>query len=108
MFLSFRMGEGRLVHANARDMVFVRPIKKTLQFDEFIVDFQVFHGIFSETPLEMAIETVPLTLPPSADPSKFSNFGRQVIGVDPENLSPSEFVEIQDLLYKVPLKVCKV
>jgi xanthine dioxygenase len=50
----------------------------------------------------MTIETVPLTLPPSADPSKFSNFGRQVIGVDPGHLSPSEFVEIQHLLYKVP------
>ncbi|KAF8492806.1 Clavaminate synthase-like protein [Russula emetica] len=48
----------------------------------------------------MSIETVPLTLPPSADPSKFSNFGRQVIGVDPGNLSPSDFAEIQQLLYK--------
>jgi alpha-ketoglutarate-dependent taurine dioxygenase len=47
------------------------------------------------------VETVPLTLPPSADPSKFSNFGRQVIGVDPGNLSPSDFAEIQQLLYKV-------
>jgi hypothetical protein len=50
----------------------------------------------------MTIETVPLTLPPSADPSNFSNFGRQVIGVDPGHLSPSDFVEIQHLLYKVP------
>ena len=50
----------------------------------------------------MTVETVPLTLPPSADPSKFFEFGRQVIGVDPGHLSPSEFVEIQDLLYKVP------
>jgi hypothetical protein len=49
----------------------------------------------------MTIETVPLTLPPSADPSKFSSFGRQVIGVDPGNLSPSDFAEIQQLLYKV-------
>ena len=80
-------------------------LKTALQFDEFIVDFQVFHGFFPETPLEMVIETVPLTLPPSADPSKISNFGRQVIGVDPGNLSPSEFVEIQDLLYKVLLNV---
>ena len=53
----------------------------------------------------MTIETVPLTLlPPLADPSKFSNFGRRVIGVDPGNLSPSEFVEIQHLLYKVSKK----
>jgi hypothetical protein len=51
----------------------------------------------------MTIETVPLTLPPSADPSNFSNFGRQVIGVDPGNLSPSDFAEIQQLLYKVTI-----
>jgi xanthine dioxygenase len=49
----------------------------------------------------MSISTVPLPLPPSADPAKFSDFGRQVIGVDPGHLSPSEFVEIQHLLYKV-------
>lgn len=52
----------------------------------------------------MTIETVPLALPPSADPSKFSNFGRQVIGIDPGNLKPLEFDEIQQLLYKVPQK----
>jgi hypothetical protein len=51
----------------------------------------------------MTIETVPLTLPPSADPSKFSNFARQVIGVDPGNLSPSDFAEIRQLLYKVSI-----
>ena len=49
----------------------------------------------------MPIQTVPLTLPPSADPSKFTHFGREVIGVDPGNLSPSEFSEIEQLLYKV-------
>jgi len=49
----------------------------------------------------MTISTVPLTLPPSADPSRFSNFGRQVIGVDPGNLTPSDFAEIQQLLYQV-------
>ncbi|KAH9158761.1 hypothetical protein EDB89DRAFT_2197607 [Lactarius sanguifluus] len=47
----------------------------------------------------MPIQTVPLTLPPSADPSKFTVFGREVIGVDPENLSPAEFAEIERLLY---------
>ena len=51
----------------------------------------------------MPIQTVPLTLPPSADPSKFTHFGREVIGVDPGNLSPSEFSEIEQLLYKVRL-----
>ncbi|KAH8989577.1 hypothetical protein EDB92DRAFT_2115273 [Lactarius akahatsu] len=47
----------------------------------------------------MPIQTVPLTLPPSADPSKFTVFGREVIGVDLENLSPAEFAEIERLLY---------
>jgi xanthine dioxygenase len=49
----------------------------------------------------MTIESNPLTLPPSADPSKFACFGREVIGVDPGNLSPAEFSEIEQLLYKV-------
>ncbi|KAH9059875.1 hypothetical protein EDB87DRAFT_1618910 [Lactarius vividus] len=47
----------------------------------------------------MPIQTVPLTLPPSADPSKFTLFGREVIGVDPESVSPTEFAEIERLLY---------
>ena len=53
----------------------------------------------------MTIETEPLPLPPSADPSRFSTFGRQVIGLDPGNLTPSDFAEIQDLLYRVLLHV---
>ncbi|KAI0275383.1 hypothetical protein BC834DRAFT_921393 [Gloeopeniophorella convolvens] len=48
----------------------------------------------------MAIETSPLPLPPSADPSKFTQFGREVHGIDPGNLSPAEFAEIEQLLYK--------
>ena len=51
----------------------------------------------------MPIQTVPFTLPPSADPSKLSNFGREVIGVNPGNLSSSDFAEIQQLLYEVPI-----
>jgi xanthine dioxygenase len=49
----------------------------------------------------MTIQVNPLNLPPSADPSKFSHFGREVIGVNPGNLSPAEFSEIEQLLYKV-------
>jgi len=49
----------------------------------------------------MPIQTVPLTLPPSADPSKFTLFGREVIDVDPGNLSSAEFAEIEQLLYTV-------
>ena len=51
----------------------------------------------------MTIQTVPLTLPPSADPSKLADFGREVNGVDPGNLSSSKFAEIRQLLYKVPI-----
>ncbi|KAH9958966.1 hypothetical protein BC827DRAFT_1269185 [Russula dissimulans] len=48
----------------------------------------------------MTIQTVPLTLPPSADPSKFANLGRQVIGINPGDLSSFDFAEIEQLLYK--------
>jgi hypothetical protein len=49
----------------------------------------------------MAIELSPLPLPASADPSKFSEFGREVKGVDPGKLSEEDFKQIHDLLYKV-------
>ena len=49
----------------------------------------------------MAIESIPLPLPPSADPSKFVDFGREVKGVDPGNLTEEQFQEISDLLYRV-------
>ncbi|KAK0209244.1 hypothetical protein DFS33DRAFT_1308671 [Desarmillaria ectypa] len=48
----------------------------------------------------MAIEFVPLPLPASADPSKFTTFGRQVKGVDPGNFTSEQFHEIRDALYK--------
>lgn len=48
----------------------------------------------------MAIELTPLPLPPSADPTKFVDFGREVKGVQPGKLSPEEFAQIQDALYK--------
>lgn len=49
----------------------------------------------------MAIELVPLPLPASADPSKFADFGREVKGVNPGALSPEEFEQVKDALYKV-------
>ena len=49
----------------------------------------------------MAIELVPLPLPASADASKFAEFGREVRGVDPGNLSDDLFKEVSDALYKV-------
>ncbi|KAI0297594.1 hypothetical protein B0F90DRAFT_1738410 [Multifurca ochricompacta] len=48
----------------------------------------------------MTIQTIPFTFPPSSDPSKFTHFGREVIGVDPGNLSSADYAEIEQLLYK--------
>ncbi|EPQ60198.1 Clavaminate synthase-like protein [Gloeophyllum trabeum ATCC 11539] len=48
----------------------------------------------------MAIEVSPLPLPASADPSKFKDFGREVKGVNPGELTDQEFETIRDLLYK--------
>lgn len=49
----------------------------------------------------MAIEILPLPLPPSADPSKFKDFGREVKGIHPGRLTDEEFKEVEQLLYKV-------
>ncbi|KAJ3766451.1 taurine catabolism dioxygenase [Lentinula raphanica] len=48
----------------------------------------------------MTIELVALPLPPTADASKFTDFGREVRGVDPGSLSPELFEQIRDALYK--------
>ncbi|KIO24209.1 hypothetical protein M407DRAFT_77255 [Tulasnella calospora MUT 4182] len=48
----------------------------------------------------MAIELAPLPLPPSADASKFANFGREVKNIHPGNFTPEEFKEIEEALYK--------
>lgn len=49
----------------------------------------------------MAIEVAPLPLPASADPTKFTDFGREVKGINPGTLTPEQFKEIEQLLYKV-------
>jgi xanthine dioxygenase len=49
----------------------------------------------------MTIELTALALPPSADASKFADFGREVKGVNPGTLTPEQFQEIQEALYKV-------
>jgi hypothetical protein len=56
----------------------------------------------------MTIELTPLALPPSADASKFVEFGREVKGVDPGSLTPEQFQEIHEALYKVcpPTESC--
>ena len=53
----------------------------------------------------MTIETFPLPLPPTADPSEFKDFGREVKGVHPGRLTDEEFEEIEQLLYKVCITV---
>jgi hypothetical protein len=50
---------------------------------------------------EMAIELLPLPLPASADASKFKDFGREVKGVNPGELTPEEFEEVKKALYTV-------
>lgn len=55
---------------------------------------------------EMAVELVPIPLPTSADASKLANFGREVRGVNPADItSGSElFKEIETALYTVRLE----
>ncbi|KAJ6522982.1 Clavaminate synthase-like protein [Mycena vulgaris] len=48
----------------------------------------------------MMIELKLLPLPASADASKFTQFGREVFGVDPSNLTSEQFEEIREALYK--------
>lgn len=52
------------------------------------------------TTTTMPIEVLPVPFPPSADASKLKDFGRIIQGVDPANLSPEEFKELEELLYK--------
>jgi alpha-ketoglutarate-dependent taurine dioxygenase len=49
----------------------------------------------------MTISFVPLVLPPSADNSRFKDFGKEVKGAHPGNLTPDEFKEIERVLYQV-------
>ncbi|KAJ7166873.1 Clavaminate synthase-like protein [Mycena filopes] len=48
----------------------------------------------------MTIHLAPLPAPPTADASKFVQFGREVVGVDSGNLTGEQFEEIRDALYK--------
>lgn len=76
----------------------LHPISQYINLGSPIFSFSAFRSSHFAT---MAIETNPLPLPPSADPSKFAEFGREVIGIQPGKLSPEEFAEIENLLYKV-------
>ncbi|KAJ7734141.1 Clavaminate synthase-like protein [Mycena metata] len=48
----------------------------------------------------MIIALKPLPLPASADASNFTQFGREVLGVDPANLTSEQFGEVREALYK--------
>ncbi|KAF9025440.1 Clavaminate synthase-like protein [Hymenopellis radicata] len=48
----------------------------------------------------MAIELVPFPLPASADAAYFTDFGREVKGVDPGNFTPEQFKQIEQALYQ--------
>lgn len=49
----------------------------------------------------MAIEFLPLPLPVSVDAAKLADFGREVKGVNPAEITPEQFKEIEEALYKV-------
>jgi hypothetical protein len=49
----------------------------------------------------MSIQIESFPLPPSANPKYFTEFGREVKGVNPAELTPDQFKEIEQLLYKV-------
>jgi hypothetical protein len=49
----------------------------------------------------MTIDLLPFPLSATADTSKFIDFGREVRGVHPGKLTPEEFSEIREALYKV-------
>ena len=53
----------------------------------------------------MAIELIPIPLPDSANASRLSDFGREVKGVDPANITPGSelFKELESALYTVCL-----
>jgi len=51
----------------------------------------------------LMVSLVPLPLPASADPSKFKDFGIEVRGVHPGDLSAEEFKEIEKALYQVKI-----
>ncbi|OWZ31670.1 taurine catabolism dioxygenase TauD [Cryptococcus neoformans c45] len=42
----------------------------------------------------------PIPVPPSVDPTMFKDFGRQVEGFEPDNVTSEQMEEIMDMLYK--------
>jgi hypothetical protein len=54
----------------------------------------------------MPVQIESLPLPPSANPKYFADFGREVTGVNPAELTPEQFKEIEQLLYKAFSYLC--
>ncbi|KAF9459848.1 taurine catabolism dioxygenase [Collybia nuda] len=48
----------------------------------------------------MSIQLTPLPLSPKADPVKMAEFGREIKGVDLNNVTPTQFAQIREALYK--------
>ena len=48
----------------------------------------------------MAIEAIPLQFPDTLEAGVYKDFGREIKGVDVNNLSESEFSEIERLVYQ--------
>lgn len=54
----------------------------------------------------MPIQIESLSLPPSANPKYFADFGKEIKEVNPAELTPEQFKEIEQLLYKVFSSLC--
>ena len=54
----------------------------------------------------MSLQIESLPLPPSANPQFFAEFGKEIKGVNPADLTPEQFKEIEQLLYKVLFILC--
>jgi hypothetical protein len=51
------------------------------------------------TPTRLAYSSIPIS--PSANPTAFDGFGKQVEGFDPADMTEENLKEIMDMLYKV-------
>ena len=79
----------------------LQPATRNIRYPQYIYESSPPYRTQKSCYATMAIELAPLPLPPSADPSKFSEFGREVKGINPGTLTPEQFKEIEELLYKV-------
>ncbi len=92
-------------HHSSRAHGLAKASKRDAPYGYAIIGHVLAHARISDVSLSsttiMAIELIPLPLPASADASKFISFGRQVKGVNPGSLTPEEFEQVKEALYKV-------